>query len=746
MTDKDLDTLNPYYHMAAQPYFAYNNPGSPGLTNGSPVPASPSMSAYNAAQHSHQVYSASGSRYGAQTLHFANKLGAGVLPSTVGHPLNHSIAPGMMSTSYQLSMNAIPVTSGVANGIPIATVTSQPVTAAGPHHQKQLEQQQLSRQSSMPHHHASVAATLTRRAGLTAGSHPNGNVHGTPVSSVTVNGVTINPSDRPSQWTVLDLGGMKMKNVSKELFQYSFLTTVYLSYNLLSYVPIEMSRLRNLVVLDLSANRISSIPPEMGLLTNLREFLLFDNQLTVLPGELGFLYQLETFGLEGNPLSEPFLSIIQKDGTAAVISYLRENCPVSPSPPEREWITLEEEAPPGTHTADTFTILCYNMLSEKYATAQAYAYTPSWALAWDYRKDLLLQEILTYSPDICCLQEVETSQFEEYFEDQLRQQGDYDSVFFPKSRALTMNDAERRSVDGCAIFFKSSKFALIEKHLIEFQRIAMQRPEFRGKEEILNRVMVKDNIAVIALLESKETGARLMVANAHLHWDPVYNDVKVVQTTMLLDEVQRLVQQAAASSKGPANSHLASNPLRLPLIVCGDFNSLPNSGVYEYLSNGFIPLDHQDFMGITYNSFLTSEGGADSSSPNETVTSTSEDPPSAESSGNRVDGTSSTEANVGPGISHKMSLKSAYAHINELNFTNFTPTFKGTIDYVWFNTIAMNVTGLLGAVDSDYLSKVVGFPNWHHPSDHIPLVVQLRLKPSVPPGHANGGARPVRFK
>jgi CCR4-NOT transcription complex subunit 6 len=48
--------------------------------------------------------------------------------------------------------------------------------------------------------------------------------------------------------------------------------------------------------------------------------------------------------------------------------------------------------------------MCYNILCEKYATPQQYGYTPTWALEWDYRKDLLLQEMLNYSADIICLQ------------------------------------------------------------------------------------------------------------------------------------------------------------------------------------------------------------------------------------------------------------------------------------------------------------------------------------------------------
>jgi CCR4-NOT transcription complex subunit 6 len=48
--------------------------------------------------------------------------------------------------------------------------------------------------------------------------------------------------------------------------------------------------------------------------------------------------------------------------------------------------------------------MTYNILNDKYATQQAYGYTPSWALTWDYRKELILQEILSYNADLICLQ------------------------------------------------------------------------------------------------------------------------------------------------------------------------------------------------------------------------------------------------------------------------------------------------------------------------------------------------------
>lgn len=53
---------------------------------------------------------------------------------------------------------------------------------------------------------------------------------------------------------------------------------------------------------------------------------------------------------------------------------------------------------------DSFTVISYNILSEKYATPQLFGYVPSWFINWEYRKQLIVHEILSYDPDIICLQ------------------------------------------------------------------------------------------------------------------------------------------------------------------------------------------------------------------------------------------------------------------------------------------------------------------------------------------------------
>lgn len=101
--------------------------------------------------------------------------------------------------------------------------------------------------------------------------------------------------------------------------------------------------------------------------------------------------------------------------------------------------------------------MCYNVLCDKYATRQMYSYCPSWALSWDYRKKGILDEIRHYAADIINLQEVEMEQFYNFFLPELKADG-YAGIYSPKSRAKTMAENERKYVDGCAIFYRTSKY------------------------------------------------------------------------------------------------------------------------------------------------------------------------------------------------------------------------------------------------------------------------------------------------
>lgn len=67
----------------------------------------------------------------------------------------------------------------------------------------------------------------------------------------------------------------------------------------------------------------------------------------------------------------------------------------------------------------------------------------------------------------------------------------------------------------------------------------------------------------------------LLMANAHMHWDPEYSDVKLVQTMMFLSEVKNIVDKATRSLK---LSSVSGETNAIPLVLCADLNSLPDSG------------------------------------------------------------------------------------------------------------------------------------------------------------------------
>lgn len=642
--------------------------------------------------------------------------------------LSHMSSPGGLHSGHMTNSSA---RSDAASG--------------SPHWQQQILKAEISRQSASPHHHARAAALAARSAtssaiaiqdpnkgiippqvaanGLFVGKKESSSANGgggdqdkgsgADAATGTSNGgsSSSNGTSKEKQtWSTIDMGGLALKNIANEVYRYSFLTSLFINHNSLTTISPDIVKLRHLTVLDASGNKLNSVPPELGMLTSLRELFLFDNNLVTLPPELGTLHQLEMLGIEGNPLQENLRTLFQREGTGAVIAYLRDSCPVPLPPPEREWIMIDPDLPDldadkdgPEATQETFNVLSYNILCDKYATAQMYGYTPSWALTWDYRKEFILQEVMSYSADICCLQEIDMEQYEDYFLHHLSQQ-DYEGVYYPKSRARTMRDEEKRRVDGCAIFYKADKYQLIEKQLVEFNQIALQRPDFKKSEAMYNRVMTKDNIAVIALLESKASGSRVVVANVHTHWDPQFRDVKLVQVAMLMDEVEKAGNRFAklppklsvAEGYPPAPKYTHGN--QIPTIVCGDFNSVPETGVYDFLANGAVPGDHEDFMDHVYGNYTAQ------------------------------------------GLQHSYKLESSYAPIGELSFTNYTPGYEGGIDYIFYTKNTLNVTGVLGEIDKQYLSKVVGFPNAHFPSDHICIMSEFKVKrPDLAQGQSSTG-------
>jgi CCR4-NOT transcription complex subunit 6 len=141
------------------------------------------------------------------------------------------------------------------------------------------------------------------------------------------NGIVASKPASRQGWNALDFGGQGLRVMATSLFNYNFLEKLYLNHNKLKVLPSAIGQLRKLTHLDLSGNDLNELPEEIGMLTNLKKLYLFDNNIRTLPYELGYLYRLETLGIEGCPLNEVLKSQIMKEGTKALIKYLKEEMP-----------------------------------------------------------------------------------------------------------------------------------------------------------------------------------------------------------------------------------------------------------------------------------------------------------------------------------------------------------------------------------------------------------------------------------
>ena len=244
----------------------------------------------------------------------------------------------------------------------------------------------------------------------------------------------------------------------------------------------------------------------------------------------------------------------------------------------------------------------------------------------------------------------------------------------------------------------------MDQYLIEFNQLAMSNAEIHPSEAMLNRVMIRDNIGLAVLLELKEESPstvpqHLLVVNAHIHWDPEYCDVKLIQTIMLLNELENILKTAQSERGIGVKTQIPGVP-GIPIVLCSDLNSLPDSGVVEYLLGGKISTYHKDFLDYDYNHFFR------------TV----------------VRSSTATSPTGKPELRHSFLIKSAYSQ-EHMDYTNYTYEFKGVIDYIFYSSHFLKPLGVLGGVSTEWLKtyKLIGCPNPHFPSDHFPLLCDFEF-------------------
>ena len=315
----------------------------------------------------------------------------------------------------------------------------------------------------------------------------------------------------------------------------------------------------------------------------------------------------------------------------------------------------------------------------------------------------------------------ELDQFEEFWKGFFLANG-YSGVW----KKRTQGTASKK--DGCGVFYKRDRYELLARKGVEYNDIAFGRevaeeggenngdsqpdesasqnnsssqletlltstPENDSAEAIAllpdtDKVHVRDCVGVLTVLREKNREnvgdgdipknqkKPVLVASTHLFWDPNFPEVKLKQTERLLEETQEFAKKY---SKVHGN---------LPIIIAGDFNSVPGSEVHLRMLKGF----SAEFGGLksAYAEALKKPPGF------------------------------ITQQKPG----QKDTITAGDSKHNEPAHSNCTPGFTECIDYV-FVTDDVSVTS--AEPISGPATTFQGLPDLTHPSDHLPITVTVEF-------------------
>lgn len=127
----------------------------------------------------------------------------------------------------------------------------------------------------------------------------------------------------------------------------------------------------------------------------------------------------------------------------------------------------------------------------------------------------------------------------------------YEGCFLPKPDSPALYAKDTNGPDGCAVFFKGSKFSVVKKYRIVLRDVTTRQRT--NQVSIIYHLKLKGND-----LENQE----ICVATTHLKAKRGWHRLRQNQGLWLL-------------------RYLKENVGSVPLVVCGDFNADPVEGVYK---------------------------------------------------------------------------------------------------------------------------------------------------------------------
>ncbi|OCT83502.1 2',5'-phosphodiesterase 12 [Xenopus laevis] len=318
--------------------------------------------------------------------------------------------------------------------------------------------------------------------------------------------------------------------------------------------------------------------------------------------------------------------------------------------------------------AGTFRTVSYNILADVYARTELsrdvlYPYCPARALGAQYRHNLLRRELSGYRADVLCLQEAERDVFKGALGPVLEELG-------MEGRYLE----KQRQHEGLATFYSRDRFRLLGQHDISLSEGLLSDPRLSDLRERLSlyreareKLLKRSSVLQVLVLESiEDPSRRICVANTHLYFHPKGGNIRLLQVAVALAHLGHVANELYGG---------------IPVVFCGDFNSLPDTGLHRFIKGGAVGEDDEDW---------TSNG---------------------------------EEERCNMALTHPFKLTSA---CGEPAYTNYIGEFHGCLDYIFIDSARLAVERIIPLPTHQEVTKYRALPSIEHPSDHMALVCDLK--------------------
>lgn len=364
----------------------------------------------------------------------------------------------------------------------------------------------------------------------------------------------------------------------------------------------------------------------------------------------------------------------------------------------------EEPAPAAAATPPPIRACSWNVLAESLLRGNSELYRGCDPVGFERRMERVVQGVLTLSPDIVALQEVE--RFESDFERPLSAAG-YAGLYKKRTGG---------QMDGVALFWKTARFELRASEIIEYAcHLSAGLPPAEAEK------MRKHNVGIVATLTDLASGRALVVGTSHILWNPKRGLVKLRQMQYLIARADEA--RARAAEEGAA------------VVLLGDFNCTPSSALYGFL------------LGGSLRGAVADEGAWDGQKCQQQQQKWVRSPQQMQKLRweqaqqplkfvqHRQLASSSTSPPPPPGAlpeSHRLAglLSSAYGSTGEPECSSYHSGFQGTVDYI-LHTRELGVVQLLPTPSRAQLAGRRSLPDAFCPSDHIAIAADLGWTPGM---------------